>query len=309
MLIMVNSIRDIVNPNRVFMEIFLVASRFKKVRMALKKTQKEFAGLLGTVQGVVSDIENGRKQLSRTLIVGVVQQFRIDATWLLTGEGSMFRSDAQQNERHQTGDDFRKSLPDVYNLYKDYQRIKEEKKDNRGCSLCDTINQLDFRRTTKVEGFALSQLDEQREEGQKLPSRSDEVSEPEEEYGPRIALPLYESVAAGKPLESFDAGESFSVFLSRLQGHPDEYFAVRVRGSSMTEAGIPDDAIVVMRKEQDLINGKIYLFRHEGEYTLKRYYLGKDGKPRLAYDDGSGREMEMREGEGWEVVGLFCFVG
>ncbi|WP_306766971.1 LexA family protein [Olavius algarvensis spirochete endosymbiont] len=75
---------------------------------------------------------------------------------------------------------------------------------------------------------------------------------------------MYESVAVEKPLESSDTGESLSVSLSRLQGHPDEYFAVRVRGTSMTEADIPDDAIVVMRKEQNLIDGKTYLFRHEG---------------------------------------------
>jgi len=84
---------------------------------------------------------------------------------------------------------------------------------------------------------------------------------------------------------------------------------VRIKGTSMTEAGIPDDAIVVIKKEIDLISGRIYLFRHEGEYTLKRYRLGDDLKPRLLHEDGSGREVEMHEGEEWEVVGVFCFVG
>lgn len=140
-------------------------------------------------------------------------------------------------------------------------------------------------------------------------SETDEVSEPEEEYGSHERLPLYEVVAAGEPLESFDAGETYSVPLSRLHGNPKQYFAVRVRGESMMEAGIYDDSIAVIRKELDLINGQIYLFRHEGEYTLKRYRLGDDMRPRLLYEDGTGREIEMHEGEEWETIGVFCFVG
>lgn len=139
------------------------------------------------------------------------------------------------------------------------------------------------------------------------PGAADEAFEPEEEY--QIRIPLYEFVAAGRPQESFDLGETFLVSPSRLRGDPKEYFAVRIKGTSMTEAGIPDDAIVVIKKEIDLISGRIYLFRHEGEYTLKRYRLGDDLKSRLLHEDGTGREVEMHEGEEWEVVGVFCFVG
>ena len=286
-------------------------------------TQGDFALKTSIDQRALSLYETGKRKPSILFLERLYSQFGIDINWLLTGEGTMYLPEKEQASPDE--DDFpedieqgmamldsmlgmliKKGVIEEKDIPPPLAGVKRVNYADRMNDETRTMLQRELERARKKE--AKIKVEKARIEAE-LKRYSDEVSEPEEEYGPHIALPLYESVAAGKPLEIFDAGESFSVFLSRLQGHPDEYFAVRVRGSSMTEAGIPDDAIVVMRKEQDLINGKIYLFRHEGEYTLKRYYLGKDGKPRLAYDDGSGREVEMHDNENWEVVGLFCFVG
>ncbi len=133
------------------------------------------------------------------------------------------------------------------------------------------------------------------------------VSEPFPEYGAQQDIPLYEGVAAGEPLESFDTGETYSVSASRLHGNPDKYFAIRVRGSSMVNAGIHDGDVAIIRKEEELVSGQIILARHDGEYTLKRYIEAADGRVRLAYEDGSGRSVEMVPGQ-WEKLGVFCFV-
>jgi len=308
------------------MEIF---HRLANVRKALGGSQGVFAKKLGLSQSTYANYEKGSRALPDST-KNALSRFGINLHWLITGEGSMFRSEKSEDK-----DDFRKIFPDVYTLYEDHQRIKKEKKENRGCSLCEIMWKLPSEAHSKVRDFARWQLKEkerveaeraqreaertQREaervqqEDERIEAElkrySDEVSEPEREYETRRKLPLYEVVAAGKPLESLDAGETFSVPLSRLHGNPKQYFAVRVRGESMTEAGIYDNSIAVIREELDLIDGKIYLLRREGEYTLKRYRLGNDMKPKLLYEDGTGREMKIHEGEDWEVVGVFCFVG
>lgn len=303
------------------MNVYLL--RIKKIIEKNNLSETAFAKRIGVNQVTLNNMFQRNSTPKSNMLHSVCIAFGVNPVWLLTGKGSMYLPEEEQKPPDE--DDFpedieqgmamldsmlamliKKGVIEEKDIPPPLAGVKRVNYADRMNDETRTMLQRELERARKKE--AKIKVEKARIEAE-LKRYSDEVSEPEEEYGPHIALPLYESVAAGKPLEIFDAGESFSVFLSRLQGHPDEYFAVRVRGSSMTEAGIPDDAIVVMRKEQGLINGKIYLFRHEGEYTLKRYYLGKDGKPRLAYDDGSGREVEMREGEGWEVVGLFCFVG
>ena len=40
--------------------------------------------------GVISDIEHGRKGISRNVLLALGTEFNINATWVLTGEGDMF---------------------------------------------------------------------------------------------------------------------------------------------------------------------------------------------------------------------------
>lgn len=67
-----------------------VKERFKEIRISNKLSQKEFAEKLGTSQGVISDIEHGRKGISRNVLLALGTEFNINATWVLTGEGDMF---------------------------------------------------------------------------------------------------------------------------------------------------------------------------------------------------------------------------
>ena len=64
--------------------------RFKEIRISNELSQKEFAEKLGTSQGVISDIEHGRKGISRNVLLALGTEFNINATWVLTGEGDMF---------------------------------------------------------------------------------------------------------------------------------------------------------------------------------------------------------------------------
>ena len=51
-----------------------------------------------------------------------------------------------------------------------------------------------------------------------------------------------------------------------------EFFALRVRGDSMIDAGILDGDLVVVRRQEDAVHGEIVVAAIDGEVTVKRFY-------------------------------------
>ena len=68
--------------------------RIKELRKTLEIRQGDFAKKLSTTQGPISDIENGRKNLSdRTIKLICLEDWNgrtVNEDWLRTGEGEMF---------------------------------------------------------------------------------------------------------------------------------------------------------------------------------------------------------------------------
>lgn len=62
----------------------------KELRKALSLKQGEFAQRISTTQGHISDIENGRKELSDRTIKLICLEFGVNEEWLRTGTGEMF---------------------------------------------------------------------------------------------------------------------------------------------------------------------------------------------------------------------------
>ena len=61
-----------------------------------------------------------------------------------------------------------------------------------------------------------------------------------------------------------------------------EFFALRVRGESMINAGILSGDYVIIRKQPEVENGEIAAALVDGEEaTLKRVYVEDDGRVRL----------------------------
>ena len=140
------------------------------------------------------------------------------------------------------------------------------------------------------------------------PSEDTDTLGPVPVAGPRMVdVPLRHGAAAGEPRETFFLGDVFAVEADRLTGPVTDYAAFEIAGNSMTNAGIDDGDIVVIRKTQEARERQIHLFRHDGRFTLKRFERDRDGTVRLAYDDGSGDSVVVEPGD-WEVVGAFCFV-
>lgn len=82
-------------------------------------------------------------------------------------------------------------------------------------------------------------------------------------------VPIVGNVAAGNPILAEECIEDYLTF--DTGGHGDEYFALRVRGESMLNAGILPGDLVVVRRQPTCSNGEIVVAMIEDEATVKRF--------------------------------------
>lgn len=81
-------------------------------------------------------------------------------------------------------------------------------------------------------------------------------------------IPILGDVAAGTPILAQECIDDYLTF--DCGGREDEYFALRVRGESMLNAGILPDDLVVVRRQQTAVNGEIVVALLGDEATVKR---------------------------------------
>ena len=86
---------------------------------------------------------------------------------------------------------------------------------------------------------------------------------------PEDKVPIVGNVAAGSPILAEECIEDYLTF--DTGGRAGEYFALRVRGESMRNAGILPGDLVVVRRQQTALNGEIVVAMIEDEATVKRY--------------------------------------
>lgn len=85
---------------------------------------------------------------------------------------------------------------------------------------------------------------------------------------PAGKVPIVGNVAAGTPILAQECIEDYLTF--DTGGRDGEYFALRVRGESMLNAGILPDDLVVVHQQQEAHNGEIVVALLEDEATVKR---------------------------------------
>lgn len=82
-------------------------------------------------------------------------------------------------------------------------------------------------------------------------------------------VPVLGDVAAGTPILAQECIDEYIPF--DTQGQDGEYFALRVRGESMLNAGILPGDLVVVHQQQTARNGEIVVALLEDEATVKRF--------------------------------------
>jgi len=90
-----------------------INERIKEVRLALKKSQREFAKSVYVSNGYLSEIEAGHKEVKAQLIHFITNVFSVNSNWLLNGEGNMFNTTTEEKMER---------IVNVFNeLYPEYQ--------------------------------------------------------------------------------------------------------------------------------------------------------------------------------------------
>jgi repressor LexA len=85
-----------------------------------------------------------------------------------------------------------------------------------------------------------------------------------------VQLPLYGKIAAGTPIEALRDHGNYVEVPSSLLGSGD-YYALKVNGDSMVDAGILHDDTVIIRRDDTAENGAIVVALVDSqEVTLKR---------------------------------------
>ena len=118
---------------------------------------------------------------------------------------------------------------------------------------------------------------------------------PQEVEPPAGRVPIVGTVAAGTPILAQECIEDYLTF--DTGGRDGEYFALRVRGESMLNAGILPGDLVVVHQQQEAHNGDNIVAPIEDEATVKRLRR-KDGQVWLmpendAYSPIDGRNASI----------------
>ena len=109
-------------------------------------------------------------------------------------------------------------------------------------------------------------------------------------------IPILGRIAAGTPIEALENVEG-QVDIDAMYGRYPEVFAVRVAGDSMTDAGILEGDLAIIRAADRVENGAIAAVAVDGAATIKKFYrehgavtlipANKKYAPRI-YREGNG---------------------
>ena len=115
---------------------------------------------------------------------------------------------------------------------------------------------------------------------------------------PQNQVAILGSVAAGAPILAEENIEGYIPY--DCGKNSSDYYALRIRGDSMIDAGILDDDLVVVKIQNTAFHGEIVIPLIDNEATCKRLYR-KDGKVLLMPENP---EYEPIDGRYCSILGV-----
>ena len=86
-----------------------------------------------------------------------------------------------------------------------------------------------------------------------------------------VSVPVIGTVTAGTPILAYENTDGYCPLPDEF-GDEKELFMLKVKGTSMIEAGILDGDKVIVKKQNNAENGEIVVALIEDEATVKRFY-------------------------------------
>lgn len=269
-----------------------IYKRFTYLREQRGLNKSAYAKFLSITPSEISDIENGEIEPSKRIISRLVEKQNINAGWLLTGLGEPFLKDEIDPPKPAI-------LQELENTALEATAQKFAEHENRFTEI-------------EAELRELRSLYEQKFKNE--PPQPDSVSEPAtlytaayEEPEETVDLPLAQNLAAGIPVEASDVNDTFPVPKKLIPNKRKKYCVAKIKGSSMTEAGIENGSCVLLEYTDQPIDGEIMVVSYNSNTTLKLLHQNIKGEWELLYRDGSGAKIELKNGD-WEVKGRFVAV-
>jgi repressor LexA len=114
-----------------------------------------------------------------------------------------------------------------------------------------------------------------------------------------VTVPLMGQIAAGNPISAIlgEVEERYSLPRDFV-GRGDPLFMVWVRGDSMTDAGIHDRDLVVVRRQPNAEIGElVVVLDRDGDATVKRLARGDGGRPVLLPANPAYQPLTFEEAE------------
>src|SRR5690625_2386495 len=119
-----------------------------------------------------------------------------------------------------------------------------------------------------------------------------------------VQVPIVGRVTAGAPILAVENIDDFFPMPKEFAGD-GETFMLKVRGSSMIEAGILNDDFVVVRRQSHAENGDIVVALLEDEATVKRFFR-EPGHVRLQPENSTMQPILVRDVQILgKVIGVF----
>jgi len=126
--------------------------------------------------------------------------------------------------------------------------------------------------------------------------------------GESLKLPLYLSpISAGFPSPADDYVDQSLDLNEYLVKHPAATFFVRVKGDSMTGAGIQDGDILIVDRSLEPTDNKVVIAAMDGEFTVKRISR-KGEKLYLIPDNPDYDPVELHEDMDFSIWGVVTYV-
>jgi repressor LexA len=113
----------------------------------------------------------------------------------------------------------------------------------------------------------------------------------DEDLGTAAKIPIVGTVAAGIPILSEENIEGFITLDQSALKKNRTYFAVRVRGDSMSGAGIMDGDLAIIEKRHIVENGEIAVAVVDDAFTLKHFYKIENHRIKLVAENPKYKPM------------------
>jgi SOS-response transcriptional repressor LexA len=274
--------RNIDNNYKDFFTLSNIQQRIVELRQSLGiERVSVFAQKLDIKRTTIIGYEDGSSPPSAAFLVKLHEIYNVNINWLLLGEGEMFLESQE------------KSPNPPENI-------------SPGAIIDQRFEKLEAQ-IAEIE----ARLKETGLDPPEKPVSGLHVVEPEPEYGEEdpYRVLYVDNIAAGPPIQqSEDLSQHIDVPARFIKTSPEDYYAARIRGESMSAAGIPDGCTVLIRRSDVPRDGAIQVVRNGRRSTLKRMREGEDHTWALHYEDDSERLIPIKKDEEYQVQGDFVAV-